>query len=187
MTGTLFIYTISLSLSDMEDTVPSPIADESDLFIDPSSANTSINQSPSSLPGVNDHHHRVTAYPTITEEEGEGDVVNSLTVTLSLPEQSRGRGIQPSQRRRDNQRVLLVFHGIILRSQLVTLLENKIFFSEGDGVCTVLYVHSNPIGWKRFEWVRQIRTTEVQVEGREGGGLSLPNPLEPLRTTVEAL
>ena len=149
----------------MEDTVPSPIADESDLFINPSSANSSINQSPSSLPGVNDHHHRVTAYPTITEEEGEGDVVNSLTVTLSLPEQSRGRGIQPSQRRRDDQKVLLVFHGIILRSQLVTLLENKIFFSEGDGVCTVLYVHSNPIGWERFEWVRQIRTTS----GGEGG------------------
>ena len=31
-------------------------------------------------------------------------------------------------------RKLLMFHGIILRSQLTVLLKNKIFFDENDGV-----------------------------------------------------
>ena len=60
-------------------------------------------------------------------------MLSSLTVTLAPPEHSRGRGIQPAHWQQDDKRVL-VFHGIILRSQLVTLLENKIFFQEGEGV-----------------------------------------------------
>ena len=34
----------------------------------------------------------------------------------------------------DHGRKLLMFHGIILRSQLIELLKNKVFFSEDDGV-----------------------------------------------------
>ena len=34
----------------------------------------------------------------------------------------------------DNGRKLLVFHGIILRSQLIELIKNKVFFNETDGV-----------------------------------------------------
>ena len=140
---------LSLSLScyiDTDDILPSPIADD---VLSPSAhtGRTSINHyTHTSAQGtVVASHHASThtpAYPTITEEgeeESSGDVANSLTVTLPLPEQSRGRGIQPSQRREDDPRVL-VFHGIILRSQLVTLLENKIFFSEEEGVRQV-HVH----------------------------------------------
>ena len=34
----------------------------------------------------------------------------------------------------DHGRKLLMFHGIILRSQLIELLKNKVFFSENEGV-----------------------------------------------------
>ena len=34
----------------------------------------------------------------------------------------------------DRGRKLLMFHGIILRSQLIELLKNKVFFSENEGV-----------------------------------------------------
>ena len=135
--------------TDVEDAIPSPVTDDSDPEAISNPFSLSINHHhplPSSAvassPGVGGHHHsdqytHVQAYPTIAEveevEDRGGDLVNSLTVTLPLPEHSRGRGIQPSQRRKDEQRVL-VFHGIILRSQLVTLLQNKIFFSEGEGV-----------------------------------------------------
>ena len=33
---------------------------------------------------------------------------------------------------------LLIFHGIILRSQLVMLMKNRIYFHEDSGVCQVL-------------------------------------------------
>ena len=132
------------SLVDRED-LPSPFTDD-ESPVAPLAGSTSINyyrhskQSPISLPGTEGHHQHVGVYPTITEEEeGERELQNSLTVTLSLSEPSRGRGIQPSQRRKDDQRVL-VFHGIILRSQLVTLLENKIFFNEGDGVSLAMSI-----------------------------------------------
>ena len=69
-------------------------------------------------------------YPSIPEEE---EVVSSVAVSFSLPEHSRGLGIQANYRREENEHVL-VFHGTILRSQLVTLLESKIFFREEDGV-----------------------------------------------------
>ena len=36
----------------------------------------------------------------------------------------------------DHGRKLLMFHGIILRSQLIELLKNKVFFSENEGVST---------------------------------------------------
>ena len=148
--------------TDVDDALPSPVTDDldPDAFSSAFASSTSINHyshassTVASSPGVGGHlhgdHTHVRTYPTIAEVEeeidgadgegegegegeGRGDIINSLTVTLSLPEHSRGRGIQPSQRRTDDQRVL-VFHGIILRSQLVTLLQNKIFFSEGDGV-----------------------------------------------------
>ena len=35
---------------------------------------------------------------------------------------------------KDHGRKLLMFHGIILRSQLIELLKNKVFFSENEGV-----------------------------------------------------
>lgn len=35
---------------------------------------------------------------------------------------------------RDFGRKLLMFHGIILRSQLIELLKHKVFFNETDGV-----------------------------------------------------
>ena len=162
--------TLLLHLTNVED-APSPMTDDEPdaLSSNSFSASTSINHhhhstTASSPSGVGGHHHgdhdtHVRTYPTIAEveEEGEdgkgggGDIVNSLTVTLTLPEHSRGRGIQPSQRRRDEKR-LLVFHGIILRSQLVILLQNKIFFSEGDGVSitvTVLFavlLHGGYVG-----------------------------------------
>lgn len=143
--------------TDVDDALPSPVTDDldPDAFSSAFTSSTSINHyshassTVASSPGVGGHlhgdHTHVRTYPTIAEVEeeeidgtdgegeGRGDIINSLTVTLSLPEQSRGRGIQPAQRRTDDQRVL-VFHGIILRSQLVTLLQNKIFFSEGNGV-----------------------------------------------------
>ena len=34
----------------------------------------------------------------------------------------------------DHGRKLLMFHGIILRSQLIELLKNKVFFNENEGV-----------------------------------------------------
>ena len=34
----------------------------------------------------------------------------------------------------DNERKLLMFHGVILRSQLIELIKNKVFFSEGARV-----------------------------------------------------
>ena len=34
----------------------------------------------------------------------------------------------------DSGRKLLMFHGVILRSQLVELIRNKVFFNEADGV-----------------------------------------------------
>ena len=34
----------------------------------------------------------------------------------------------------DSERKLLMFHGIILRSQLIELIKNKVFFNEADGV-----------------------------------------------------
>ena len=135
----------------MEDEAASPMTDdEAEPFsnaFSPTRTRSSINHhhpstavsSPLEVGGHlhGDHHTHVRAYPSISEVEegegGEGDLVKSLTVTLTLPEHSRGRGIQPSQRRKDEPR-LLVFHGIILRSQLVTLLQHKIFFSEGNGV-----------------------------------------------------
>jgi chloride channel 6 len=145
--GGLLEHALSID-SDVEDAIPSPVTDDSDPEVISNPFSLSINHHhplPSSAvassPGVGGHHHgdqytHVQAYPTIAEveevEDRGGDLVNSLTVTLPLPEHSRGRGIQPSQRRKDEQRVL-VFHGIILRSQLVTLLQNKIFFSEGEG------------------------------------------------------
>ena len=73
--------------------------------------------------------HRVH-YPSIPEEE---EVVSSVAVSFSLPQHSRGLGIQANYHKEENEHVL-VFHGTILRSQLVTLLEHKIFFREEDGV-----------------------------------------------------
>lgn len=115
-----------IDIIDRDDEIPSPIPDDGDALLSPDAA-TSINQHTSHPV----HSHQ---YPTIPEEDDHrDDMLNSLTVTLTLPEHSRGRGIQSLYRSQDDQRVL-VFHGIILRSQLVTLLEHKIFFNEKDGV-----------------------------------------------------
>ena len=41
---------------------------------------------------------------------------------------------------KDLGRKLLMFHGIILRSQLIELLKHKVFFSESEGVsCQFLF------------------------------------------------
>ena len=78
------------------------------------------------------------AYPSIQvteEEEVEcASLVSSLAVSFSLPQHSRGLGIQEKYSKRQSSDRVLIFHGIILRSQLVTLLEHKIFFKEEDGV-----------------------------------------------------
>ena len=45
-----------------------------------------------------------------------------------------------SEDERDKSEVLM-FHGIILRWQLVEMIKNKIFFSEKDGVSTVKHLN----------------------------------------------
>ena len=51
----------------------------------------------------------------------------------------------------DHGRKLLMFHGIILRSQLIELLKNKVFFSENEGVSeqnlvNESYYYDGPMG-----------------------------------------
>lgn len=75
--------------------------------------------------------------PTIVAFCGDSGV-NSFTVSYTLPKPSQGLGLRQkySEERepREVERKVLVFHGMILRSQLVTLLKNGIFFKEESGV-----------------------------------------------------
>ena len=59
----------------------------------------------------------------------------NLSASYTLPENSRGKGIQFAYSEQEGvPKKLLLFHGIILRSQLVMLLKKKAFFSEEEGV-----------------------------------------------------
>ena len=59
----------------------------------------------------------------------------NLSASYTLPESSRGRGIQFAFADEEGPpKKLLLFHGIILRSQLVMLLKKKAFFPEEQGV-----------------------------------------------------
>jgi len=72
-------------------------------------------------------------YPTCVPDSS-----GSLTVSYTLPSHSRGMGIQAATAYTDEQEApqkLLIFHGIILRSQLVMLLKNRVYFHEDQGVC----------------------------------------------------
>ena len=149
-----YLFSLSPSLSpslphfplDIEEEPSSPIPDDLDPLLSPSSqlpqhppANRAHTVSGAStrprkrLPSEDNVF--VPTCPPISERDENSptpDILSSLSVSLALPDHSHGRGIQAPYRRPDDQ--VLVFHGIILRSQLVTLLENGIFFEETKGV-----------------------------------------------------
>jgi CBS domain-containing protein len=139
--------------SDVEDDTSSPVPDDLEALLSPSSQlpqhpptnpPSSHNSLANTVPGGSTRSRRqplsedyvfVPSCPTIPEKDENSaadDILSSLSVSLALPDHTRGRGIQCAYRQPDDKRVL-VFHGIILRSQLVTLLENGIFFKEAQG------------------------------------------------------
>lgn len=75
-----------------------------------------------------------TTYPTLLETK------DALTVSYSVPDHSRGMGIQQGYTEEQPPKKILIFHGIILRSQLVMLLKNRIFFDEDEGVGEISFV-----------------------------------------------
>ena len=53
------------------------------------------------------------------------------------PSYTDGKDRQHTESEEEGESQVLMFHGIILRSQLVEMLKNKIFFNENDGVSDV--------------------------------------------------
>ena len=71
-------------------------------------------------------------YPTFLPD-------SSITLSFNLPSHSLGMGIQSPSAYSDKEdetkpKKLLIFHGIILRSQLVMMMKNHIYFHEDHGV-----------------------------------------------------
>ena len=67
------------------------------------------------------------------------------------PTYTDGKDEKHTESEEESESQVLMFHGIILRSQLVEMLKNKIFFDENDGVsdmvgsvcvCVSLFVSS---------------------------------------------
>ena len=74
-----------------------------------------------------DAHMRINSTPT---REISGSVVVTHDPALSWKKGERDESVSS----RDTPKKLLMFHGIILRSQLTVLLKHKVYFDENDGV-----------------------------------------------------
>ena len=75
--------------------------------------------------------------------------------TINDDGESRGATPFSSGAEEGSQDAAFVFHGLILRSQLVELLRNRIFFDENLGVSTIVNVmlHTCACMFKMYEWL----------------------------------